>query len=145
MPDSTATIHQIPLAEIDESALTRDRSGLGADALTEIKTSIAASGLRQPVELFALSKPRISSSGQPHRYGLLSGLCRLMAFRDLHELTGQERYKAIPAFLRPRDTLTIRREMTRDGWCLHITGRDAKGALIDEVIDEIERIFTPRR
>jgi ParB family chromosome partitioning protein len=44
---------------------------------------------------------------------------------------------------RPRETLTIRREMTRDGWCLHFTGRDAKGALIDEVIGEIERIFTP--
>ena len=295
MPDFTATIHQIPLAEIDEGALTRDRSGIGAEALTELKTSIAASGLRQPVELFTLSDPRISSSGQPHRYGLLSGLRRLMAFRDLHELTGQERYAAIPAFLRapgsmaealtsmveeneiresvspwergriawlahrqgafptieeavaklypvanavkrtrlralahlaeeldsfltapeqlslrqclrlsaalnagfgeairtaleessltdpqtqwqlllpllteaehqptataaaappgrpgrprrvfrPRETLTIRREMTRDGWCLHFTGREAKGALIDEVIDEIERIFTP--
>ncbi len=44
---------------------------------------------------------------------------------------------------RLRKTLTIRREMTRDGWCLHFTGREAKGALIDEVIDEIERIFTP--
>ena len=87
MPDATATIHQIPLAEIDDNALTRDRSGLGADALTELKTSIAASGLRQPVELFALSDPR-----PPHRYGLLSGLRRLAAFRDLHELTGQERY-----------------------------------------------------
>jgi ParB family chromosome partitioning protein len=287
MPDSTATIHQIPLAEIDDGALTRDRSGLGADALTELKTSIAASGLRQPVELFPLSDPR-----PPHRYGLLSGLRRLAAFRDLHELTGQERYAAIPAFLRapgsmaealtsmveeneiresvspwergriawlahrqgafptieeavarlypaanavkrtrlralahlaeafdnfftapeqlslrqclrlsaalnagfgevirtaleessltdpqtqwdlvvpllteaerqpagtahperpgrpgrvfrPRETLTIRREMTRDGWCLHFTGREAKGALIDEVIDEIERVFTP--
>ena len=296
MPDATATIHHIALAEIDDNALTRDRSGLGADALTELKTSIAASGLRQPVELFALSDPRISSSGEPHRYGLLSGLRRLMVFRDLHELTAQERYAAIPAFLRapgtmaealtsmveeneireslspwergriawiahrqevfgtieeavarlypaanavkrtrlrdvahlaeeldgvltapeqlslrqclrivgairqgfgeairtaleesslddpqtqwdlllplliesehqpagtaaaappperssrprrvyrPRETLTIRREMTRDGWCLHFTGREAKGALMDEVIDEIERIFTP--
>ena len=287
MPDSTSTIHQIPLAEIDDNALTRDRSGLGEDALTELKASIAASGLRQPVELFALSDPR-----PPHRYGLLSGLRRLAAFRDLHELTGQERYAAIPAFLRapgtmaealsamveeneireslspwergriawlahrqgvfptieeavarlypaanavkrtrlraiahlaeeldghltaperlslrqclrlsaalnagfgeairtaleessltdprtqwdlllpllteaerqpaepaaperpgrprrvsrPRETLTIRREMTRDGWCLHFTGREATCALLDEVFDEIERVFGP--
>ena len=292
MPESTPAIHQIPLAEIHDGALTRDRSGLGAEVLTELKTSIAASGLRQPVELFALSDLQISSSDKPHRYGLLSGFRRVMAFRDLHELTGQERYKAIPAFLRtpgsmaealsamveeneiresvspwergriawlahrqdvfptieeavaklypaanavkrtrlralahlaeafdtfftapeqfslrqclrlsaalnagfgevirtaleesslddpqtqwdlvvpllteaerqpaetalperpgrprrvyrPRETLTIRREMTRDGWCLHFTGREAKSSLIDEVIGEIERIFTP--
>jgi ParB family chromosome partitioning protein len=98
-------VHRIPLAEIDADALTRDRSGLDADALTELRTSIAASGLRMPVELFPLAEPRTPASGPPHRYGLLSGLRRLHAYQALHELTGQDRYAAIPAFLRPRGTM----------------------------------------
>ena len=101
MPDPTPdTVHHIPLTEIDGAALTRDRSGLDEDALTELRLSIAASGLRMPVELFALSEPR-----PPHRYGLLSGLRRLHAYQALHELTGQERYTAIPAFLRAPGTM----------------------------------------
>ncbi len=75
MPDPTPdTVHRIALAEIDDAALTRDRSGLDETALTELRLSIAASGLRMPVELFALSEPR-----PPHRYGLLTGLRRLHA------------------------------------------------------------------
>ena len=42
-----------------------------------------------------------------------------------------------------RHRLFIRRERTVDGWCLHFTGRDAHGSLIDEIIDEIERMFSP--
>ncbi len=96
MPDPTPdTVHRIALAEIDDAALTRDRGALDDDALTELRLSISASGLRMPVEVFALSEPR-----PPHRYGLLSGLRRLHAYRALHELTGQDRYAAIPAFLR---------------------------------------------
>jgi ParB family chromosome partitioning protein len=96
MPDPTPdTIHRIALAEIDDAALTRDRNGLDEAALTELRLSIAASGLRMPVELFALSEPR-----PPHNYGLLSGLRRLHAYQALNELTGDERYAAIPAFLR---------------------------------------------
>ena len=106
MPDPTPdTVHRIALAEIDDAALTRDRNGLDEAALTELRLSIAASGLRMPIELFELSEPRVSSSGQPHRYGLLSGLRRLHAYQALHELTGQERYAAIPAFLRAPGTM----------------------------------------
>ncbi len=103
MPDTDPTpdtVHRVPLAEIDDAALTRDRNGLDEDALNELRLSIAASGLRMPVELFALSEPR-----PPHNYGLLSGLRRLHAYRALHELTGQDRYAAIPAFLRSPGTM----------------------------------------
>ena len=101
MPDPTPdTLHQIPLAEIDPAALTRDREGLDADALDELKTSIAASGLRMPIEVFPLAEPK-----PPHRYGLISGLRRLMAFQGLLELTGQPKYSTIPAFLRPPGTM----------------------------------------
>ena len=93
-------VHLIPIAEIDEAALTRDRTGLDAEPQTELELSIAASGLRQPIEVFPLAEPR-----DPHRYGLLSGFRRLLAFRRLLELSNQDRYTAIPAFLRERTSL----------------------------------------
>ena len=89
------TMDENLLTEIDDAALTRDRGGLDEAALTELRLSIAASGLRMPVELFTLSEPR-----PPYRYGLLSGLRRLHAYRALFDLTGNDRYAAIPAFLR---------------------------------------------
>ncbi len=46
--------------------------------------------------------------------------------------------------LRPRHGLTVRREMARDGWVLRFTGREATGALIEQVMDEIERWLRPR-
>ena len=45
--------------------------------------------------------------------------------------------------LRPRYALTVRRERTRDGWSLHFTGREATGAMMDLVLDEIERMYAP--
>jgi hypothetical protein len=33
--------------------------------------------------------------------------------------------------------------MTRDGWLLRFTGREATGPLLDAVLDEIERMFGP--
>ncbi|MEZ5721409.1 MAG: ParB N-terminal domain-containing protein [Paracoccaceae bacterium] len=83
-------IQHIPLAEIDEHALPRDRSVIDSAALDELTASIRAGGLRLPVELFA------TVAG----YGLLSGYRRLMAFRRLEELHGQP-YAAIPALIRP--------------------------------------------
>ena len=37
----------------------------------------------------------------------------------------------------------MRRERTRDGFILHVTGRDANTALINEIFDELERHFLP--
>jgi len=295
-PDHAAPvpIRLVPLAEIDAAALPRDREALEDEALAELRHSIAAGGLRMPVELWRLSEPRGA-----HRYGLISGLRRLSVFRSMHELTGESRWAAIPALIRapasyaaalsamveeneircqlspwergriawlaqrqeifptveaavlglypsaarqkrnrlhavarlaeeldgfltaperlterqclriesalragygsiirvaltesrsaepetqwqlllpilaeaesqppeapanplaggasprsgrprrmlkPRETLTIRREMTRDGWCLHFTGRHATSALLDDAFDEIERLLGP--
>jgi ParB family chromosome partitioning protein len=93
-------IQLIPLAEIDQSALTRDRTGLDPEPQSELEQSIATSGLRQPIEVFPLAEPR---GGQ--RYGLLSGFRRLLAFRTQLENTGQDRYRTIPAFVRERTDL----------------------------------------
>jgi ParB family chromosome partitioning protein len=90
----------IPLAEIDEAALPRDRLGLDAEAQAELERSIAASGLRHPIEIAPFTEPR---DGRP--YALISGYRRLLAFRALLERTGEPRYAAIPAFVRERTTL----------------------------------------
>jgi ParB family transcriptional regulator, chromosome partitioning protein len=91
MPD----IHLIPLAEIDDAALMRDRTGLDPEALRELRDSIQASGLRMPVELYPLPHPHGDL-----RYGIVSGFRRIAAFRELHGTWGFEAFAAIPAFLR---------------------------------------------
>ena len=88
-------LRRIPLAEIDAGATLRDREGVDPEPLDELCRSIVASGLRQPIEVFALAEPR-----PPLAWGLISGYRRLLAFQRLMELTGQERYAAIPAFVR---------------------------------------------
>jgi ParB family chromosome partitioning protein len=93
-------VRLVALAEIEAGALTRDRSGLDQEPLTELETSIAASGLRQPIEIFPLASPY-----DAYRYGLLSGYRRLFAFRNLSERTRQDRYALIPAFVRERKSL----------------------------------------
>ena len=50
------TIELVPLAEIDDAALPRDRTALQAEPLRELRDSILKSGLRQPVELFPLER-----------------------------------------------------------------------------------------
>lgn len=45
-------IREIPLELIDADALVRDRMVLDADELMELQTSIAAHGLRLPIEVF---------------------------------------------------------------------------------------------
>jgi ParB family chromosome partitioning protein len=44
---------------------------------------------------------------------------------------------------RPRPGLVIRREIARDGYLLRFTGKEATSSLLDEVLDEIERIYSP--
>ena len=100
-PDAAPdTVHHIPLTEIDPEALPRDRNVVDEAALLELRLSIAANGLRQPIELWRLSEPRGSV-----RYGLLSGYRRLQAYHGLHELTGHDRYATIPAFFRVPGTV----------------------------------------
>jgi ParB family transcriptional regulator, chromosome partitioning protein len=78
----------IPLAEIRESALPRDRTATDPAAMDELTLSIATHGLRQPIEVWALATPE-----PPWRYGLIAGFRRLAAVRSLGLAT-------IPAFLR---------------------------------------------
>lgn len=89
----------LPLTAIDPTALLRDRTRLDPAALDALTASIAAEGLRQPVEVWALSTP-----APPFTHGLISGLRRLTAHRRL--ALSNPAFATIPAFLRTPASLT---------------------------------------
>ena len=88
-------IHLIPLTAIDPAALPRDRSTLDADALAELQASICTTGLRQPIEVWRLSHPQ-----PPYEYGLISGLRRLTAHKNLAALRANGDFTTVAAFIR---------------------------------------------
>ncbi|MFV0386929.1 ParB/RepB/Spo0J family partition protein [Paracoccus sp. (in: a-proteobacteria)] len=90
---------ELPLEQIDEGAMIRDRMTMSEEAIMELRQSIAAHGLRLPIEVFELERP--GRGGQ--RYGLLSGYRRLLAMRGLLELTEADKYRSIRALIRPRE------------------------------------------
>ena len=81
---------RIPLDQIDATGLPRDRTLIDAAALAELERSIAATGLRTPIEVYAVGTG----------YGLISGLRRLTAFRRLYATTQLQKFDAIEATLR---------------------------------------------
>lgn len=93
----------LPIAEIDAEAMVRDRASLSAEEMQELRQSIAANGLRLPVEVFEF--PKVGAGGA--RYGLISGYRRLMAVRELHGLSGNENHKTIRAIIRPKTEADI--------------------------------------
>jgi len=85
-------IETLPLDQIDDSALPRDRTALDAPDLQELQLSILTHGLRTPLEVYAKS----DAQGTPP-YGLISGLRRLTALRNIGQTEA-------PAILRtPQD------------------------------------------
>ncbi|WP_299632690.1 ParB N-terminal domain-containing protein [uncultured Roseobacter sp.] len=91
-------ILNIPLEDIQADAMVRDRTVIDPADMDELKASIAAHGLRLPVEVF-------ERSGEGQAYGLLSGYRRLWAVRELGALTGDAKYKTIKALVRDPDAL----------------------------------------
>ncbi|WP_199258108.1 ParB/RepB/Spo0J family partition protein [Paracoccus binzhouensis] len=91
-------IVELPIGQIDEAAMIRDRMVMSEEDMQELRLSIAAHGLRLPIEVFEMEAPE----GQGPRYGLLSGYRRLQAVRALYELTQAEKHSRIRALIRPR-------------------------------------------
>ena len=89
---------ELPVEQIDESVMVRDRMAVDEEEMQELRLSIAANGLRLPIEVFELEHP--DEDGP--RYGLLSGYRRLLAVRSLLTLTEAEKYSHIRALVRPR-------------------------------------------
>ncbi len=92
-------ITTLPLTAIDANALPRDRTTLDPAALEELHASIARDGLRQPIEVWRLSTPDIGPDG-PITHGLISGLRRLTAMRELAALRRDNSLTTIEAFIR---------------------------------------------
>ncbi|MGH1414375.1 MAG: ParB/RepB/Spo0J family partition protein [Pelagimonas sp.] len=88
-------IREIPLEEINPEDMVRDRAQLAEADMMELRTSIAASGLRLPIELYELDKP----DGNV-RYGILSGYRRFKAVQALLALTTASKYSTIKALIR---------------------------------------------
>lgn len=86
----------IPLDDILPDALIRDRTALDPEALADLTRSIFTEGLHQPIEVYPLDPAH-----SPHRFGLISGLRRLTAFRALKDWPRPERFASIPAFVLP--------------------------------------------
>ncbi|MEM1149010.1 MAG: ParB/RepB/Spo0J family partition protein [Pseudomonadota bacterium] len=82
----------IATAEVRISKLTRDRSQTADPDLEELKASIEAIGLSNPI--------RVEQTEDG--YELIQGFRRLSAFRELERDTGDGRYARIPAALVPR-------------------------------------------
>lgn len=88
-------IREIPLEQINPEDMVRDRALLSEDEMMELRGSIAASGLRLPIELYALTTPEGKL-----RYGILSGYRRFKAVSGLLALTGDVKYSKIKALIR---------------------------------------------
>ncbi|WP_158971136.1 ParB/RepB/Spo0J family partition protein [Chachezhania sediminis] len=89
---------EIPLDEIDADALVRDRVVLDKVEMEELEQSIAANGLRLPVEVFVFPGDEAARKG--YRYGLLSGYRRLRAVQALKGRAGGDRFATIRAVVR---------------------------------------------
>ncbi|MDT8853580.1 ParB N-terminal domain-containing protein [Paracoccaceae bacterium Fryx2] len=97
-------IDALPLDQVHVGKLLRDRSRRSGDDLEELKASIRAVGLSNPI--------RVEQVG-PERYELVQGWRRLSAYRELLAETGDESFARIPAGLMARgETLdTLYRRM----------------------------------
>ena len=129
-------IHQIPLAAILTDALPRDRATLEPAALAELQNSIATDGLRQPIEVWRLSTPAPNENGGVSEYGLISGLRRLTATRNLAKYR-PEAYPTIPAFLRtPKDIPAALAAMVAENEIRADPSPWDKGRILVQVVEE---------
>jgi ParB family chromosome partitioning protein len=85
-------VTQIPLDQVIDSHILRDRITLDAGDMAALKSSIAARGQQMPIE--------VVQTGQGG-YGLISGLRRLTALRMLSAETGDARFARVKALIKP--------------------------------------------
>lgn len=93
-------ILDIPLSEIEDGEIIRDRIALDAEEFEELKRSIATHGLRMPIEVFVRANP---VGGK--RYAVLSGYRRFRAVEALNELWRGERFGSIRAIVREPEAM----------------------------------------
>ncbi|SNR75038.1 ParB/RepB/Spo0J family partition protein [Puniceibacterium sediminis] len=132
-------IQEIPVHEVMADALTRDRMNLDDDEMQELVDSISRNGLRLPIEVFEPSNPEAAG-----RYALISGFRRLAAYRQLNAMTGGEKFRTIPAFVRAPTSVAatlvamIEENEIRVGLSQYERGRAAAVAVHDGVFASID-------
>lgn len=92
--DSGRMVIDLPLPVVEATHLQRDRMYMDPEDMTSLKASIRDRGQQVPIEVVALTGGR---------YGLVSGARRLAALTALQEETGDSRFAAVKALLRPFD------------------------------------------
>lgn len=92
--DSGRMVLDLPLASVKATHLQRDRMHIDPEDMASLKASIRDRGQQMPIEVVALPEGR---------YGLISGARRLAALTTLHAETGDNRFSAVKALLRPFD------------------------------------------
>lgn len=85
-------IAEIPLDQIKENHILRDRISLNPEELASLKASIAARGQQTPIEVVETGRGE---------YGLISGLRRLTALRALLKETGEAKFSHAKTLIKP--------------------------------------------
>lgn len=90
-------LRTLSLDEIDLGLITRDRLALNraGEDWAALKASLEARGQQVPIEVID------QGEGVERRYGLISGMRRVLALRELYEQTGEDRFAQVIALLRP--------------------------------------------
>ncbi len=93
----------VPLGDVSQGYLARDRIALDAEEIAALKASIRAHGQRTPAEITPLhGTGRDETDGAPAQpWGLISGWRRLRALSDLYDETGEMRFSTLRALVRP--------------------------------------------
>lgn len=87
----------LPLEQITEDHLVRDRIVIDGDEMDSLRASLLARGQQNPIEVVDLG-----AAG----FGLISGWRRMQAFRALYEETGKSEFAMIKALIKPLDTVS---------------------------------------
>lgn len=131
---------ELSLGDIVQDELIRDRMALDPAEMDELKTSIAAHGLRLPIEVFELAEPRDGA-----RFALLSGYRRLTAVQSLHSMTGRPEYATIRALVRRPESVPdafvsmVEENEIRAGLSQYERGRVAVLAVEHGAFDTVEQ------
>lgn len=91
-------VQALPLDQVDEGWLVRDRVSVDTEALSGLTESLRAHGQRTAIEVVD------HGAGAVPRYGLISGWRRLSSLRALHAETGEARFATVLAVLRRPET-----------------------------------------
>ena len=90
-------VQSLPLQSVVEDHMVRDRMSQDAGDQAVLEASLRTRGQQTPIEVVEIAEGR---------YGLISGWRRLHALRRLHAETGEARFAAVQALIKPVETVS---------------------------------------